>query len=544
MTARPDRPRGTRAVVRARGGMVAAAHPLAAEAGVRVLRDGGSAVDAGIAANAVLAVVEPVSCGLGGDLFALLWNPRAGRLEALDASGRAPLAADPARVVPEADGTISLRSPESWTVPGAVDGWCTLHERHGRLPFGRLLEDAIRLAREGFPVSEVIASAWSRGALVHAAQPGFAETFLPGGRAPAEGEVFRNEALAEMLQLLGRDGRAAFYEGRAAEAIVEFSRLHGGVFAREDFLRTRATWVEPLSTSFDGHELWELPPPGQGLAALALLQVARLAGISRWTRDDADWWHVLVEAKKLAFEDRARWFADPGFTSVPVGELLSEGRARRQAGRIDPERAAQRVEPEALADRSETTYLATADASGSLLSLIQSNYTGFGSGHVVAELGFGLQNRGALFALDERHPNRLEPGKRPFHTIIPAFVTRGGAPWLAFGVMGGDMQPQGHVQVLLNLVSHGMNLQEAGDAPRFHHGGSSEPTGVGAADGGIVHLEPEVPDGVREELLRRGHRVGDQPFAYGGYQAVARDAATGCFEGATERRKDGCALGF
>ncbi len=545
-----DRPEGrafaTRSVVHARHGMVAAAHPLAVMAGLEILRAGGSAVDAAIATNAALAFLEPTSCGLGGDLFAMVWDPATGRLYGLNASGRAPLALTAEKVPPAPDGTVPLFTPYSWTVPGCVDGWTELHRRFGRLPLARLLEPAIRMAREGAPVPQVIAGAWARSVRRFGSMPGFAEVFLPGGRAPREGELFANPALARTLEAIARGGRDAFYRGPIAEAIVRFSQANGGFFTPEDFRRHRSEWVEPVSTTYRGVTVWELPPNGQGIAALEMLNILETFDLRALGRDSADFWHLLIEAKKLAYEDRARYYADPAFAEVPVAGLISKAYGRRQARRIRMDRAARRLEPgnPHLAG-GDTTYLATADDSGMMVSLIQSNYTGFGSGYVIPELGFGLQNRGALFALREGHPNRLEPGKRPFHTIIPAFLGERGTPNVAFGVMGGDMQPQGHVQIVINLVDFGMNLQEAGDAPRFHHTGSSEPTGTLMRDGGIVHLESGVPPEVRRELIRRGHRLVEATgTVFGGYQAIRRDPDTGVYSGATESRKDGCAMGY
>ena len=540
---RADRPVASRSAVRAMNGMVATAQPLATEAGVRALRRGGTAVDAAIAANAVLAVVEPVSCGLGGDLFAMVWDPATGRLSGLDASGRAPRSLRLEDVRPGPDGTIPLRSPQSWTVPGAVSGWFALHARHGRLEAEALLEDARRLAVEGFPVSEVIASAWASGAS-HAHVPGFAEVFLPGGHAPREGEVFRNPALGRTLGLVMEGGADAFYRGEPAAEVAAYAREVGGALAEQDFASHACTWVEPLSTTFAGHELWELPPATQGLAALEMLNIAEAAGIEGLSRSHADWWHVLVESKKLAFEDRARRIGDPAGADLRWLELASKEHARQRAASMSRSRASDVGGASLPVDLAETTYLATADAEGMMVSLIQSNYTGFGSGHAVPSLGFSLQNRGALFSLSPSHPNALGGGRRPFHTIIPAFLTRDGAPVMAFGVMGGDMQPQGHVQVVVSLLAGGMGLQEAGDAPRFHHGGSTEPTGTVGHGTGELHLEPEVPLRIAEELERRGHDVSDRPWSYGGYQAVARDLLSGALSGATERRKDGCALGW
>jgi gamma-glutamyltranspeptidase/glutathione hydrolase len=545
-----DRPEGrsfaTRSVTVARHGMVAAAHPLAVGIGVDVLKRGGSAVDAAIAVNVALALMEPVACGPGGDLFALVWDPAAGTLHGLNASGRAPLALTPDKVPPEEDGTIPVLSPYAWTVPGAVDGWFELHRRFGRLPIADLLAPTIAYAREGVPVPQVIAGAWARGKGRFGDKPGFAEVFLPGGAAPPEGEPFANPALAATLETLARDGRDAFYRGPIAAAIVEYSRANGGFFQPEDFAGHRSDWVAPISTTYRGHTLWELPPNGQGLAALQMLNVLERHDFKTLGRESADFWHLLIEAKKLAYADRARYYADPAFVEVPVAQLLDKGYAARQDARIDMTKASKSVDPgnPALA-AGDTTFLVTADERGMMVALIQSNYSGFGSGYVIPSLGFGLHNRGALFSLHAGHPNVLAPGKRPFHTIIPAFLGRGDRPLMAFGVMGGDMQPQGHVQIVVNLVDFVMNLQEAGDAPRFYHTDSSEPTGTVMTDGGTVHLESGIPAEVRRELIRRGHRLVETTgTAFGGYQAVWRDPVTGVLFGATESRKDGLALGY
>ncbi len=545
-----DRPEGrmfaTRSVVYARHGMVAAAHPLAVEIGLDVLKRGGSAADAAIAVNAALGFLEPVSCGIGGDLFAIVWDAKTRKLYGLNASGRAPRALTADTVPPEPDGTVPLHTPYAWTVPGAVDGWFELHARFGRLPMKDLLAPTIRAAREGAPVPQGIAAAWERGGRAFRDKPGFSATFLPGGRAPREGEVFRNTGLARAYEAIAVGGRDAFYRGPIAEAIVAFSRRVGGFFSAEDLASHRSEWVEPVSTSYRGVTLHELPPNTQGVAALEMLNILEGFDLKGMGRDSAAFWHTMVEAKKLAFEDRARYLADPVFAKMPLDGLLSKEYARSLAKRIDPARAAMRIEmghpPLAAGD---TTYLAVADAEGNMVSLIQSNYTGFGSGYVVEEWGFGLQDRGGLFSLQPGSPNRLEPGKRPFHTIVPAFVTRDGKPWIAFGVMGGDMQPQGHVQVLVNLVDFGMNLQEAGDAPRFYHTGSSEPTGTLMTTGGVLHLESGVAAEVRRDLAVKGHRIVDaNPAVFGGYQAVAVDPITGVYAGASESRKDGCAMGY
>jgi gamma-glutamyltranspeptidase/glutathione hydrolase len=544
-----DRPDGemfaTRSVVYGRSGMVAAAHPVAVSIGIDVLKRGGSAVDAAIAVNAALGFLEPTACGIGGDLFAVVWDAESSRLYGLNASGRAPAALTADKVPASEDGTIPLHTPWAWTIPGTVDGWATLHGKFGVLPLRDLLAPAIRAARDGEPVPQVIAGSWAISADLFRDKPGFASTFLPGGRAPGVGEVFRNPDLAKSLELIAAGGADAFYRGPIAEAIVAFSKANGGSITLEDLAGHRSEWVEPISTSYRGVELWELPPNGQGIVALEMLNILENFDLQAMGRDSVDFWHVMVEAKKLAFEDRARYYGDPAFADVPLAGLISKDYGRERAKLIDMKRAALRVEagPPGLS-HGDTTLLVTADSKGNMVSLIQSNYTGFGSGYVVEGWGFGIQNRGAQFSLDPKSPNYLEPGKRPFHTIIPAFATKGGKPWMAFGVMGGDMQPQGHVQIVVNLVDFGMNLQEAGDAARFYHTGSSEPTGTVMTTGGVLSLESGVDAQIRRGLAKRGHHISEAVGRFGGYQAVARDPGTGVYAGASESRKDGCALGY
>ena len=545
-----DRPEGhsfaTRSVVHARHGMVAAAHPLAVEIGLAVLKDGGSAVDASIAVNAALALMEPVSCGLGGDIFAMVWDPETETLHGLNGSGRAPAALTPDKVPAEPDGTIPVYSPYSWTVPGCVDGWFELHKKFGRLPMARLLEPTITAAREGAPVPRVIAGAWARGAAKFKNMPGFAEVFMPGGKIPAEGELFANPALAATLGRIAEGGRDAFYGGETADAIVAYSNEVGGFFSLADFADHTSEWVEPVSTTYRGWTMWELPPNGQGIAALQILNLLARYDLRAIGRDNPDFWHLLIEAKKIAYEDRARFYADMAINEVPVAELISKDYAAQRAALIDLKHAARSIEPgNPHLSHGDTTFLVVADSSGQMVSLIQSNYTGFGSGYVVPELGFGIQDRGALFTLEEGHPNVLAPGKRPFHTIIPAFMGEGGVPDMAFGVMGGDMQPQGHIQIMINMVDFGMDLQEAGDADRFRHTGSSAPTGTLMTSGGVVHLESGVSAEIRRELMRRGHRIEEiTPVGFGGYQAIRRNPETGVYAGATESRKDGMAAGY
>jgi gamma-glutamyltranspeptidase/glutathione hydrolase len=543
----PARGEATRSVVRAPQGMVAAAQPLAVQAGLDILKKGGSAVDAAIAMNACLGLMEPTANGLGGDLFAIVWDPESNELIGLNGSGRSPLALTMDQIEPDENGTIPLYSPYAWSVPGCAGGWFDLHKRFGKLPMSEVLAPAIHYAEDGFPLSPVIASDWSRSTRVFADKPGFAEVFMPGGRAPAEGEIFKNPALAKTLRLLAEQGRTAYYAGPIAEAIVKYSGENGGFFTMEDFTGHRSTWDAPISTDYHGYTLWELPPNGQGLAALQILNIVENFDLKSMGRESPDFWHVMVEAKKLAFADRARYYTDPAFEQIPIDALLSKKYAKQRAALIDMSRAAQtdsHGDVTAL-DRSETTYLCAADKSGMMVSLIQSNYTGFGSGYVVPELGFGIQNRGGLFALDPDHPNRYEPGKRPFHTIIPAFLTRDGKPVMAFGLMGGGMQPQGHAQIIVNILDFEMNLQEAGDVVRFYHTGSSQPTGTVMTDGGELHLEDGLSEEILAELRRRGHTLTPTSVgAYGGYQAIWKDPVTGSYVGATEMRKDGCALGY
>jgi len=545
MDARADHPFATRSVVWARHGMVASAHPRATQTGVEILQRGGGAVDAAIAVNATLGFLEPTANGIGGDLFAIVWDQESGKLFGLNGSGRAPLALTADSVRADPGGAIPLHSPYAWSVPGAVDGWFELHDRFGRRSMAELLAPAIHAAEEGAPVPRVIAAEWAGGARLVGDRPGFAETYLPGGGPPREGELFRNPDLARSYRLISEQGRDAFYRGPIGEALVAYSERNGGFFAPEDLARHSSDWVEPVSATYRGVTVHELPPNGQGIAALQMLNILEPFDLRAMGRESAEFWHLMVEAKKLAFEDRARFYADPAFCDVPVEGLISKSYARERAALIDPQRAAQRYEAgQPRLCEGDTTYLCVGDSQGNMVSLIQSNYTGFGSGYVLDGWGFGLQNRGALFNLDPNSANYLEPGKRPFNTIIPGFATRDGEPWLAFGVMGGDMQPQGHTQVLVNLIDFEMNLQEAGDAARYHHEGSSSPTGSVMRTGGTLFLESGVTDDVRRELLRRGHRLSDEPGRYGGYQAVMRDPQSGVYAGATESRKDGCALGY
>lgn len=538
-----------RSAVIAPSAMAATSHPIATQVALEMLRDGGNAIDAAIAANAVIGFLEPTGNGIGGDLFVILWSAREQRLYGLNASGRAPLGVTLERVRADLAGEheIPLLHPHSITVPGAVDGWFELHERFGRVPMAQVLEPAIRYARDGAPVPHYIAGLWARATRL-AAQPGFAETFLPGGRAPKKGEMFRNPDLARTLARIAAGGRDAFYRGDIAREIDAFCRRAGCFITYDDLAAHRSEWVDPVSVDFRGYTMWQLPPNGQGIATLQILQLLQPFDLEGMGHNSAAYIHHLVEAKKIAFEDRARFYADPEFADVPVAELISREYADRRRPLLDPHRAGEHFDAgDPRAGRGGTIYLAVGDAEGNLVSLIQSNYAGFGSGFVPDGLGFSFQNRGSGFSLDPAHPNAYAPGKRPFHTIIPGFVTREGRPYMAFGVMGGDMQPQGQLQVFLNHILFGMDVQEAGDVARWRHFGSTEPTTTHEpmTDGGCLALESGISRDVREQLVAKGHRMCERAWThFGGYQAVKWDQGNGVYWGATESRMDGQAAGF
>jgi gamma-glutamyltranspeptidase/glutathione hydrolase len=538
--------RSGRSVAMAPHGMVATSHPLAAQVGLDVLRKGGNAVDAAIATDAAMGLMEPMSCGIGGDLYAIVWDAKTKNLYGLNASGRSPYQATRALFADKGLEEIPTIGPLSWSVPGCVDGWEELRRRFGTLALDQLLAPSIRYAEEGVPVPEVIAGYWRAAEGKLRRYPDSAKTYLANGRAPRPGEVFKNPFLARSYREIATHGRDAFYKGQLARDIVAFSKKNGGLFADKDFTDHTSTWVEPVRTSYRGYDVWEIPPPGQGIAVLQMLNILEGYDLKSMGPRSADYWHLFLEAKKLAYADRARYYADPDFAKVPVAELISKPYAGQRRRLIDPNKALTQVEAgDPKLGQSDTIYLCVVDKDRNCVSLIQSNYVGFGSGLVAGELGFALQNRGTLFALDAHHANRLEPHKRPFHTIIPAMVTKDGKPWLVFGVMGGDMQPQGQVEVLCNLIDFGMNIQEAGEAPRLEHLGSPTPTGrPGRAGGGTVAAERGIPDGVIEELKRRGHNVVGTKTNGGGYQGIFIDPRTNMLHGGSEARKDGCAVGY
>jgi gamma-glutamyltranspeptidase/glutathione hydrolase len=538
-------PFATRSEVLAPHGIAATSQPLATQIAVDILRAGGSAVDAAIAANAALGLMEPTGCGIGGDLFAIVWDADEGRLYGLNASGRSPRSLQLEYFETKGLDRIPERGPLPVSVPGAVDGWYELHARFGRLPMRTLLAPAIAYARDGFPVTEVIAWHWARNASILKDYPGFADVFMPAGKAPEKGEIFRNPRLADTYEKIASGGRDEFYQGDIARTIDIYMAEHGGFLSAADLAAHRSEWVAPVAVDYRGYTVWELPPNGQGIAALQMLEILEGFDVAAMGFGSADYLHALVETKKLVFADRARYYADPAFSDVPVAWLVSADYAARRRAQIDMARAAQVVAAgDAPIEQGDTIYLTVADSDGNMVSLIQSNYSGMGSGMTPTGLGFILQNRGELFSLERDHANVYAPGKRPFHTIIPAFVTRDGKPWLSFGVMGGAMQPQGHVQVLVNLIDFGMNLQQAGDAPRVRHVGSAQPTGEAAEGGGELWIESGFDPGVIAELRRRGHRVEIRGQAYGGYQAIARDREKGIWVGASESRKDGHAAGY
>lgn len=527
-------------------GMAATSQPLATLAAIEILQAGGNAIDAAIAANAALCVTEPMSCGLGGDLFAIVWDAKTQKLYGLNASGRSPRSLALEEFQRRKLQYIPRLGPLSVSVPGCVDGWAELHHRFGKLSLDKVLAPAIRHAREGFPVTQVIARGWSSSGNVCRDQPGFAEIFLPSGRAPEHGETFRNPALAATLEAIASGGRDAFYRGEIARSLESYMREHGGFLRYEDLAEHKSEWVEPLSVEYRGYDVWELPPNGQGICALQMLQILSGIDLRATGFGSPAHLHAFIEAKKLAFEDRARFYADPAFSKQPIDKLISKSYADERRKLIDRNRASTKLTAGNPAmSIGDTVYLTTADKDRNMVSLIQSNFRGFGSGMCPPTLGFCLQNRGELFDLTPGKPNSYAPGKRPFHTIIPAFVTKQGKPVMSFGVMGGDMQPQGHAQIIMNLFDFDMGLQEAGDAPRARHFGSSEPTGASAdISGGEVLFESGFAPDTVQELQRRGHHIGTPDNDFGGYQAIWYDAEKDVYFGATESRKDGVAIGY
>ncbi|GLP97358.1 gamma-glutamyltransferase [Paraferrimonas sedimenticola] len=534
----------SRSEVYGTNGMVATSQPLATQIGLDVLKEGGSALDAAIAANAALGLMEPTGCGIGGDLFAIVWSAKDKKLYGYNGSGRSPLSLTLKDFQDKGLTSIPAHGPLPVSVPGTVDAWFALHDKFGELPMSRLLQPAIDYAEAGFPVSELISYYLNRSAPKLSKFPNFSETFMPNGRMPATGEIFKNPDLANSYRLIARDGRDAFYKGDIAKAIDSYMKDNDGYLNYKDLESHKGEWVEPVPADYRGVTLWELPPNGQGIAAQQILKILEGYDIASMDRFGVEFAHLFIEAKKLAFEDRAKFYADPDFHDIPVMELVSAKYADERRKLIDPNKAMKAVEagnPALL--HGDTIYLTTADKDGNMVSLIQSNYRGMGSGMTPTGTGFVLQDRGEMFNLEPGHLNSYAPGKRPFHTIIPAFITKDGKPWISYGVMGGATQPQMHAQVLINMVDFGMNLQEAGDAPRILHTGSSQPTGEKMTDGGVVSLESGYSWEFRRGLMEKGHVLKDAVGPYGGYQAIRRDD-NGAYAGASESRKDGQAAGY
>ncbi|GAB4171210.1 MAG: gamma-glutamyltransferase [Calditrichia bacterium] len=535
----------SRSEVIAGNGMAATSQPLATIVAIDILQKGGSAVDAAIAANAVLGLMEPTGNGIGGDLFAIVWDAKTKKLYGLNASGRSPYGLTLEYFKENGYKKIPAYGVLPISVPGCVDGWFELHNKFGKLPMKDVLSPAINYAKEGFPVSELIAYYWNRQAPVLEKFPGFKEVFMPGGMAPGKGEIFKNPALANTLSIIAEKGRDAFYKGEIAKKIDAYMKRIGGFLRYKDLADHRSEWVEPVSTNYRGYDVWELPPNGQGIAALQILNILEGYDIKSMGHDSPEYIHLFIEAKKLAFEDRAKFYADPDFVDIPVKKLISKSYAAKRRKLINHNRAGRSYPAgnPSLKD-GDTIYLTVADKDGNMVSLIQSNFRGMGSGICVPELGFIFQDRGELFDLQEGKANSYAPHKRPFHTIIPAFITKDGEPFISFGLMGGAMQPQGHAQIVVNLIDFGMNLQEAGDAPRIRHSGSSQPTGEIMTNGGTVYLESGFSPETIRELVGKGHRIQISRGGFGGYQAIKWDKENKVFIGASESRKDGMAAGF
>ena len=534
----------TRSPVLAEHGMVCTSHPLASQIGLDILKQGGNAIDAAIAANAALGLMEPTGCGVGGDLFAIVWDAKTQKLYGLNGSGRSPKSMTLDTLKAMGLEKIPAYGPLPVSVPGTVDGWTSLHDKFGSMPLKKILAPAIEYAEEGFPVTELIG--YYLGSIDRFSRMGYPnikETYFDpnGGQRPKNGDRYRNPALADTYRAIARKGREGFYEGQVAQTITTFIKEQGGFLSLEDLSAHHSQWVEPVSVNYRGYDVWELPPNGQGIAALQLLNILENKDFSEVRWGSEEHLHLFTEAKKRVFEDRAKYYADMDMAEVPVEAMLSKEYAAENFNELKPYASTYDA---GEISAGETIYLTIADKDGNMISLIQSNYRGMGSGMVPPGLGFMLQDRGELFSLEEGYNNTYEPGKRPFHTIIPAFITKDGAPLMSFGVMGGDFQPQGHAQIVMNMVDYGMNVQEAGDAPRWDHSGGSSPVTGPSTDKGEIHVESGIPYETVRGLMGRGHKVGFARGIYGGYQAIYRDPETGFYHGASESRKDGQAVGY
>ena len=531
----------SRSEIIGQNGMVATSHPLATQIGLDILKQGGTAIDAAIAANIALGLMEPTGNGIGGDLFAIVWDANEKKLHGLNASGPAPKNISIDYFVKNGLNKIPSYGPLPVTVPGAVDGWVKLHEKFGKMDFQSLFEPTIEYAENGFPVTETIAYYLDRSKKRFENYPNFRDVWLKNGKMPAKGEIFKNPQLAKTLRIIADQGRAGFYEGHVATTMADFIQSQGGFLSYEDLSSFHSEWTPPVSSNYRGYDVWELPPNGQGIAALQILNILENYNIKKMGLFSAEYIHLFTEAKKLVFADRAKYYADPDFSKIPVQELISKSYAKDRAKLINLSEAAQTDQPGVL-ESGDTIYLTAADQYGNMISLIQSNYRGMGSGMMPPGLGFMLQDRGELFSLDKNHRNALEGGKRPFHTIIPAFVTKDGKPFMSFGVMGGATQPQAHAQIIINMIDFGLNLQEAGDAPRIVHSGSSQPTDEVMTDGGLLSIESGFGKKIEKQLTKKGHTIKYEKGIFGGYQAIM--LKDGVYYGASETRKDGQAAGY
>tara|TARA_B100000941_G_scaffold207633_1_gene151763 strand:- start:315 stop:2000 length:1686 start_codon:yes stop_codon:yes gene_type:complete len=536
-------PFATRSEVIAENGMVATSHPLATQIGLDILKNGGNAIDAAIAANAAIGLMEPTGNGIGGDLFAIIWMENDKKLYGLNASGRSPKNLKLEYFKNNNFTKIPAYGPLPVSVPGCVDGWFEMHEKFGNLKMKEILEPAIFYAENGFPVSELVSYYLKISARNFSKYPNFNETYLIDGFAPNKGQIFKNKDLANTLRIISKEGRSGFYEGKVAKVISEFIINQGGFLSYDDLKNHKSDWIEPVSTSYRGYDVWELPPNGQGIAALQILNLLEKFDIKSMGFGSAEYIHHFVEAKKIAFADRSKYYADMDFNEIPVDYLISKEYAEKRRKEINPTKASRRVKAGDI-ENGDTIYLTVADKDGNMVSLIQSNYRGMGSGMVPPGLGFMLQDRGELFSLDENHFNVYEPEKRPFHTIIPAFITKNNKPYISFGLMGGAMQPQGHAQIVINIVDFEMNLQEAGDAPRIRHVSNQQPTGGEMFDGGELSLESGFDYEEIRRLMKYGHKVVFSLGSFGGYQAIMYDETLGVYFGASESRKDGSAMGY
>jgi gamma-glutamyltranspeptidase/glutathione hydrolase len=533
----------TRSEVISQNGMVATSHPLASQIGIDILQNGGNAIDAAIAANAALGLMEPTGNGIGGDLFAIVWIEKEKKLYGLNASGRSPENLTLEYFKENNFKSIPAYGPLPVSVPGCVDGWFELHNKFGKISMANILSPTIKYAEDGFPVTELVSYYMKVASNNFQEYPNFKETYYLNDSTPKKGQIFKNPDLAHTLRVIAKDGRKGFYEGKIANTIANFIQDQGGFLSYNDLKNHKSEWIDPVSTNYRGYDIWELPPNGQGIAALQILNLLEAYDIRSMGFGSAEYIHHFVEAKKIAFADRAKYYADMDFNKVPVKYLISKEYADMRRKEIHPDKAAKRVLP-GNPENGDTIYLTTADSEGNMVSLIQSNYRGMGSGMVPTGLGFMLQDRGELFSLDQNHFNVYAPKKRPFHTIIPAFITKDGNPFISFGLMGGAMQPQGHAQIVINIVDFDMNLQEAGDAPRIRHQSDQQPTGGDMINGGELALETGFDYKQVRELMKKGHKIIYDLGSFGGYQAIMIDYINKVYYGASESRKDGNAIGY